>query len=162
MFQSLSERLSQSLRSITGKARLTEENIQETLREVRMALLEADVALPVVKEFVDRVRERAVGAEVAKSLSPGQAFVKIIQAELERVLGGETAELDLLTDRTGRVPILLLDDVSSELDRSRNRRFFRMLSQVGGQVFMTTTHPEFILLESDRIDFQVEGGRVSR
>ena len=61
MFESLSERLSLSLRTIKGKARLTEENIQETMREVRMALLEADVALPVVKEFVDAVKQRAVG-----------------------------------------------------------------------------------------------------
>ena len=78
------------------------------------------------------------------------------------VLALKTAELDLLTERTGRVPILLLDDVSSELDRSRNRRFFDMLSHVGAQVFLTTTHPEFILLESDRVDFQVDGGRVTR
>ena len=78
------------------------------------------------------------------------------------VLALKTAELDLLTERTGRVPILLLDDVSSELDRSRNRRFFEMLSQVGGQVFLTTTHPEFILLEAERVDFQVDTGSVTR
>jgi len=78
------------------------------------------------------------------------------------VLALKTAELDLLAERTGRVPILLLDDVSSELDRSRNRRFFEVLSQAGGQVFLTTTHPEFILLEQDRIDFQVEVGRLTR
>ncbi len=78
------------------------------------------------------------------------------------VLALKTAELDLLTERTGRVPILLLDDVSSELDRSRNRRFFEVLSHAGGQVFLTTTHPEFILLENDRVDFQVEAGRVTR
>lgn len=78
------------------------------------------------------------------------------------VLALKTAELDLLTERTGRVPILLLDDVSSELDRSRNRRFFEMLRHVGGQVFLTTTHPEFILLDNDRVDFQVDGGRVTR
>jgi DNA replication and repair protein RecF len=78
------------------------------------------------------------------------------------VLALKTAELDLLSERTGRVPILLLDDVSSELDRSRNRRFFDMLSQVGGQVFLTTTHPEFILLEDERVDFQVDGGRLTR
>ncbi len=78
------------------------------------------------------------------------------------VLALKTAELDLLTERGGRVPILLLDDVSSELDRSRNRRFFEVLSHAGGQVFLTTTHPEFILLENDRVDFQVEGGRVTR
>ncbi|MGB5811523.1 MAG: DNA replication and repair protein RecF [Polyangiales bacterium] len=77
------------------------------------------------------------------------------------VLALKTAELDLLSERTGRVPILLLDDVSSELDRSRNRRFFEVLSRAGGQVFLTTTHPEFILLENDRLDFQVEAGRVS-
>ena len=78
------------------------------------------------------------------------------------VLALKTAELDLLSERTGRVPILLLDDVSSELDRSRNRRFFEVLSQTGGQVFLTTTHPEFILLENDRVDFRVDGGHVTR
>src|SRR5690554_7625101 len=81
MFQNLSERLSQTLKSIKGQARLTEDNIKDTLREVRRALLEADVALPVVKDFIERVRERAVGQEVSKSLSPGQQFVKIVQQE---------------------------------------------------------------------------------
>jgi signal recognition particle subunit SRP54 len=97
MFESLSERLSHSLRSITGKARLTEENIQETMREVRMALLEADVALPVVKEFVDAVKQRAVGQDVMKSLSPGQAFLKIVQAELESMMGSANESLNLAT-----------------------------------------------------------------
>ena len=97
MFQSLSDRLSQSLRDISGKARLSEENIQDTLREVRMALLEADVALPVVKEFVEAVKQRALGQEVMKSLSPGQAFLKIVQAELESVMGSANEELNLST-----------------------------------------------------------------
>ena len=97
MFESLSERLSNSLRSITGKARLTEENIQETMREVRMALLEADVALPVVKEFVESVRQRALGQDVMKSLSPGQAFLRIVQAELEAVMGSANEGLNLAT-----------------------------------------------------------------
>jgi signal recognition particle subunit SRP54 len=97
MFENLSERLSNSLRSITGKAKLSDENIQETLREVRMALLEADVALPVVKDFVEAVRLRAVGQEVASSLSPGQAFVKIVQAELEATMGSANESLDLST-----------------------------------------------------------------
>jgi signal recognition particle subunit SRP54 len=95
MFENLSDRLSQSLRSITGKAVLSEDNIQQTLREVRMALLEADVALPVVKDFVEAVKQRALGQEVAKSLSPGQAFVKIVQAELESVMGVANEELNL-------------------------------------------------------------------
>ena len=97
MFDSLTERLSQSLRSISGQARLTEENIQETLREVRMALLEADVALPVVKDFVDAVRDRAVGQEVSKSLSPGQMFVGIVSDELEKVMGEANEGLNLST-----------------------------------------------------------------
>jgi signal recognition particle subunit SRP54 len=95
MFENLSERLSHSLRSITGKAKLSDENIQETLREVRMALLEADVALPVVKDFVESVRVRAIGQEVSSSLSPGQVFVKIVQAELEALMGAANESLDL-------------------------------------------------------------------
>ena len=94
MFESLTERLSASLGSLTGKSRLTEDNIQDTLREVRMALLEADVALPVVKQFVDQVRLRAVGQEVAASLSPGQVFVKIVNDELIRTMGAEDNSLN--------------------------------------------------------------------
>ena len=97
MFENLTERLSKSLRNISGRGRLTDENIKETLREVRMALLEADVALPVVKEFVNRVKERAVGQEVSKSLSPGQAFIKIVQAELVAVMGEANESLNLAT-----------------------------------------------------------------
>ena len=95
MFDNLTERLSRAAKSLTGKGRLTDANIKDTLRQVRLALLEADVALPVVKSFIERVRERAVGEEVGKSLTPGQAFVKIIHAELKDLLGGATAELDL-------------------------------------------------------------------
>ncbi len=97
MFQNLSERLTKTLRNVSGKSRMTDDNIQETLREVRMALLEADVALPVVKEFVDAVRQRALGQEVSSSLSPGQAFLKIVQAELEAVMGGANEGLNLAT-----------------------------------------------------------------
>ncbi|NNF41365.1 MAG: signal recognition particle protein [Woeseiaceae bacterium] len=95
MFENLSGRLSDAARQLSGKGRLTESNIKDTLRQVRLALLEADVALPVVKRFVDRIRERALGEEVGKSLTPGQALVKIIHAELVGLLGGETAPLDL-------------------------------------------------------------------
>jgi len=95
VFDTLSERLSGTFRKLTGKAVLSEENIQDALREVRRALLEADVALSVVKDFTDRVSLRAVGQEVSKSLSPGQAFIKIVQAELEAVMGNANSELDL-------------------------------------------------------------------
>jgi signal recognition particle subunit SRP54 len=97
VFDTLTERLGKSLSAITGKARLTEENIQGTLREVRMALLEADVALPVVKQFIDQVRLRAVGQEVSSSLSPGQVFVKIVNEELVRVMGEESQDLSFNT-----------------------------------------------------------------
>ncbi|MDO6708717.1 signal recognition particle protein [Photobacterium sp. 1_MG-2023] len=95
MFDNLTERLSSTLKNISGRGRLTEDNIKDTLREVRMALLEADVALPVVRDFVKRVKERAVGTEVSKSLTPGQEFIKIVQAELEAVMGESNEALDL-------------------------------------------------------------------
>lgn len=95
MFENLTDRLSQTLRHVTGKAKLNEDNIKDTLREVRMALLEADVALPVVKDFVNSVKERAVGTEVSRSLTPGQAFVKIVQAELESLMGAANEDLVL-------------------------------------------------------------------
>ncbi|MCK5893444.1 MAG: signal recognition particle protein [Endozoicomonadaceae bacterium] len=95
MFENLSDRLSQTLRNVTDKAKLTEDNIKDTLREVRKALLEADVALSVVKDFVNRIRERAVGQEVSQSLNPGQMFVKIVHAELIEVMGVSNDELNL-------------------------------------------------------------------
>lgn len=95
MFDSLSERLSRTLKKLRGQGRLTEDNIKETLREVRMALLEADVALPVVKSFIERVRARAVGREVLDSLTPGQALVKVVRDELVAVMGEANEELKL-------------------------------------------------------------------
>jgi signal recognition particle subunit SRP54 len=95
MFDNLSGRLQDAARSLSGKGRLTESNIKDTLRQVRLALLEADVALPVVKTFIDRIRERAVGEEVSKSLTPGQALIKIIHGELVTILGSTSSPLDL-------------------------------------------------------------------
>ncbi|MBS1213199.1 MAG: signal recognition particle protein, partial [Proteobacteria bacterium] len=95
MFDNLTERLNDSLRKIRGQGRLTEANIQDTLREVRMALLEADVALPVVKDFIDHVKERALGNEVEKSLTPGQAMVKIVHEELKTIMGKAHEKLSL-------------------------------------------------------------------
>ncbi|RUM54001.1 MAG: signal recognition particle protein, partial [Marinomonas sp.] len=95
MFDNLSERLTSSLDRIRGRAKLTEDNIKDVLREVRMALLEADVALPVVKDFINAVKERAVGTEVTRSLSPGQVFLKIVKQELEAVMGQANDELNL-------------------------------------------------------------------
>jgi signal recognition particle subunit SRP54 len=97
MFDSLSDRLNRSFQGLRGRGRLTEDNIKATLREVRMALLEADVALPVVKQFVDDIRARAVGAEVMTSLTPGQALIKIVRDELTSLLGQANESLNLRT-----------------------------------------------------------------
>ena len=95
MFENLSDRLTKTLKNISGRGRLTEDNIKETLREVRMALLEADVALPVVRDFVNQVKERSVGIEVSKSLTPGQEFLKIVRKALEDAMGEANEELAL-------------------------------------------------------------------
>ncbi len=104
MFENLTERLSRTLKNLRGQGRLSEDNIKDTLREVRMALLEADVALPVVKDFIERVRQRAVGQEVLQSLTPGQALVKIVNEELVALMGEACEELDLAT----RPPAVIL------------------------------------------------------
>lgn len=95
MFENLTGRLSDTLRKLRGQARLTDDNIKDALRDVRMALLEADVALPVVKSFIDRVKEQAVGQDVLKSLSPGQALVKVVHDELVHVMGDANEDLQL-------------------------------------------------------------------
>ena len=98
MFENLSSRLQQVVKTLRGHARLTEENISDAMREVRMALLEADVALPVVKEFISQVKERAVGREVLQSLSPGQAVIQVVHEELTRLMGEQNVGLNLATN----------------------------------------------------------------
>ncbi len=97
MLENLTERLSRVVKTLRGEARLTDANIQDALREVRLALLEADVALPVVRDFVARVREKAVGEEVVGSLTPGQALIGVVHRELTELIGGAAAGLDFAT-----------------------------------------------------------------
>jgi signal recognition particle subunit SRP54 len=97
MLDNLTERLGRIIKGLRGEARLTDANIQEALREVRMVLLEADVALPVVKDFISAVREKALGQDVAGSLTPGQALIGVVQRELARLMGGEAAPINLAT-----------------------------------------------------------------
>ncbi|MHB8423834.1 MAG: signal recognition particle protein [Gammaproteobacteria bacterium] len=104
MFEALSDRLTRTLAVLRGSGRLTESNIRDAVRDVRMALLEADVALPVVKAFTEQVRARALGAEILKSLTPGQVFIKIVHDELLAVMGGDDAPLNLST----RPPAVIL------------------------------------------------------
>ena len=104
MFESLSDRLSSAFRSLRGQSHLTEENMQAGLREVRLALLEADVNFKVVKDFVESVRTKCLGQEVLKGVSPAQQVVKVVHDELVNLLGGETAHLDL----QGREPAVIM------------------------------------------------------
>lgn len=97
MLDNLTQRLAKVVKTLKGEARLTEANTQEMLREVRMALLEADVALPVVRDFIAKIKEQALGQEVVGSLSPGQALVGIVHDELTKLMGGTAASLNLAT-----------------------------------------------------------------
>ena len=103
MASTLSDRLSKLVKTMRGQARITESNVQDMLREVRMALLEADVALPVVRDFINRVKDKALGQEVVGSLNPGQALVGIVHKELAATMGPDptgalpSAELNLAT-----------------------------------------------------------------
>ena len=105
MLQNLTERLSRVVKTMRGQARITEANVQDSLREIRVALLEADVALPVVKDFIAKVKDRAMGEEVIGSLTPGQALVGVVQRELTAVMGGDGADLNLA--RTPPVVVLM-------------------------------------------------------
>ncbi|RVU31411.1 signal recognition particle protein [Neptunomonas marina] len=125
MFENLSDRLTKTLRSVTGQAKLTEDNIKGTLREVRMALLEADVALPVVKEFVNGVKERAIGQEVSSSLKPGQVFVKIVNEELVRVMGEANEELNLSAQPPAVVLMAGLQGAGKTTSVAKLSRFLR-------------------------------------
>ncbi|AUH70783.1 signal recognition particle protein [Legionella sainthelensi] len=97
MFETLTERLTRTFKNLRGLGRLTEENVQHVLREVRLSLLEADVALPVIKEFIEQVKQNALGQEVLTHLNPDQAFVKIVHDELIHVMGDERVELNFKT-----------------------------------------------------------------
>ena len=94
-FSSLSERLQMSLRRVTGRAKLTEKDIEEMMREVRLSLLEADVNFKVVKEFTKEVKEKAMGDKILKGLNPGQQVVKVVNDQLKEIMGGEAEPLNL-------------------------------------------------------------------
>ena len=126
MFDNLSQRLTQTMQKLRGKGRLTEDSIRETLREVRIALLEADVALPVVQSFISQVKERAMGQEVISSLQPGQALVKIVHDELVRVMGEENEALDL---RASPPVVVLLAGLQGSGKTTTTAKLARLLKE---------------------------------
>jgi signal recognition particle subunit SRP54 len=125
MFDSLTDRLGGALKSITGQAKLTEENIKDTMREVRMALLEADVALPAVKAFTDQVKQRAIGSEVMTSLNPGQAFLKIVNDELRDVMGAANEGLDLAVQPPAIIMMAGLQGAGKTTTAAKLARFLK-------------------------------------
>ena len=99
MFDRLTTGLSNALKALSGRGVLSEDNVADTVRQVRLALLDADVALPVVKSFTDAIKARAIGVEITKSLTPGQAFIKVVHEELVRLMGEPSAGLNLRAQR---------------------------------------------------------------
>jgi signal recognition particle subunit SRP54 len=126
MLENLTERLSRVVKSLRGQARLTDENIQEALREVRLALLEADVALPVVREFVAQVKEKAVGAEVVGSLTPGQALIGVVHRELTSLMGGAAVPLSFATQPPA---VILLAGLQGAGKTTTAAKLARLLAQ---------------------------------
>ncbi len=136
MFQNLTERLSRVVNNVRGRGRLTEDNIKETLREVRLALLEADVALPVVREFVESVRKRAVGEEVTTSLTPGQALVRVVRDELTRLMGAANDELDL---RAAPPAVVMVAGLQGSGKTTSVAKLARWLKEQRGKSVMVTS-----------------------
>jgi signal recognition particle subunit SRP54 len=135
MFARLSGRLTGAVQKMTGRGRISEDNVRDTVRQIRMALLEADVALPVAKGFVERVRERALGEEVAKSLNPGQVFTKIVHDELVAVLGAEKAALN----GKGHPAIIMLVGLQGAGKTTTAGKLAGLLRKQGGQVLLVST-----------------------
>jgi len=135
MFDNLTERLGRVVKQLRGEARLTDVNIQDVMREVRLALLEADVALPVVKDFVAGVREKAVGEDVASSLTPGQALIGIVHRELTKLMGGAEASLDFTTQPPA---VILLAGLQGSGKTTTAAKLARLLRQRKKKVLLAS------------------------
>jgi len=158
MFEGLSDRLSRATGALRGKGRLTEENIGDTLRQVRMALLEADVALPVVRGFIERVRERAVGAEVTRSLTPGQALIKIIHDQLVEVMGASNESLQLNVQPPA---VVLLAGLQGAGKTTTAAKLARLLKERDGKKVLLASadvHRPAAILQLQRLASEVGAG----
>jgi signal recognition particle subunit SRP54 len=126
MLDNLTQRFSRVVKELRGQARLTDANIQDALREVRLALLEADVALPVVREFIDAIRQKAIGAEVADSLTPGQALIGIVHRELAALMGGAAAPLSFATQPPAVILLAGLQGTGKTTTAAKLARLLRL------------------------------------
>ena len=157
LFENLTARLSRTADTLRGRGRITEENVGETLREVRMALLEADVALPVVKTFIERVKQKALGAEVTSSLSPGQAFVGILHKELVALMQGDRARFEL---RAAPPVVVLLAGLQGAGKTTTAGKLARWLIERKKRVLLVSTdiRRPAAVLQLQRLAEQVDAG----
>jgi signal recognition particle subunit SRP54 len=125
MFDNLSDRLSNSFKALQGKNKLSEANIKEAIREVRRSLLEADVALEVIKTFIDQVQIKALGLKVGEGLTPSQAFIKLVEAELTQIIGGENESLNLATQAPAVVMVAGLQGAGKTTSIAKLARFLK-------------------------------------
>ena len=155
MFDKLSARLASVVESLRGRGRLTEENIADTLRQVRMALLEADVALPVVKEFTEAVRARAVGLEIHKSLTPGQALVRVIHEELVRVMGEGVRPLNLRVQPPAVILLAGLQGAGKTTTAAKIALWLRERERKRVLLVSTDVHRPAAMLQLERLGQQL-------
>ncbi len=156
MFENLTDRLTATFKGLRGQGRLTEDNIKSTLREVRMALLEADVALPVVRDFIGRVRERAVGQEVTRSVTPGQVFVKIVNDELVATMGESNAALDLAAQPPAVVMLAGLQGAGKTTSAGKLARWLREEQKKSVMLVSTDVYRPAAIDQLERLAGEVE------
>ncbi len=158
MFDRLTSSLSAALKSLSGRGRLTDDNISDTVREVRLALLDADVALPVVKSFTDAVKARAVGVEVTKSLTPGQAFIKVVHEELTRLMGEPSTGLNLRAQRPVVVMLAGLQGAGKTTSAGKLARW--LIEKQNKKVLMVSTdvYRPAAILQLQTLAMQVGAG----
>ena len=161
MFETLTQRLGATMDRLRGRGRLTEENIRESLREVRVALLEADVALPVVQALIERVKVRAVGQEVLKSLTPGQALVKVVRDELTVLMGSANAALDLAATPPAVVLMAGLQGAGKTTTAAKLARFLKERSKKKVLVVSCDVYRPAAIEQLRVLAEQVEVGFVS-
>src|ERR1700738_974467 len=158
MFDRLTASLSSALKSLSGRGRLTDDNISDTVREVRLALLDADVALSVVKTFTDAVKARAIGVEVTKSLTPGQAFIKVVAEALTRLMGEASSGLNLRAQRPVVVMLAGLQGAGKTTSAGKLARWLIEKHNKKGVMVSTDVYRPAAILQLQTLAAQVGAG----
>ena len=150
MLENLSSRLSRVIKTMRGQARLTEENTREMLREVRLALLDADVALPVVRELISRIKQKALGEEVIANLNPGQALVGVVERELTQIIGGDLPAQERSINLAVQPPaVILLAGLQGAGKTTSAGKLAKWLIENHGKKVLTVSADVFVLPPSN-------------